>query len=85
MATIIDPELSDWEYDATLAGRTNYTDEAIEKMIEFEDARTARRSNLTQASSTSQNTQSLASSDHGSTQSAQKKSSHTNNMITYDS
>ena len=66
-ATIIDPELLDWEYDATLAGRTNYTDEAIEEMIEFEDARTTRRSNLTQASSTLQNIQSLASSDHSST------------------
>ena len=84
-ATAIDPELLDWEYDATLAGRTNYTDEAIEEMKDFEDARTTRRSNRTQASSTLRNTQSLASREHSSTQSALKKDSHTNDMITYDS
>ena len=47
--TAIDPELLNWEYNATLAGRTTYTDEAIEEMIEFEDALTTRKSNLKQA------------------------------------
>ena len=31
--TALDPALLYWEYDATLAGLTNYTDKAIEEMI----------------------------------------------------
>ena len=83
--TAIDPVLLDWEYDATLAGRTNYTDEAIEEMIEFEDALTTRRPNLKQAPPAPKLTQGMTNSDHSSKQVTRKKSSHTTETITYDS
>ena len=81
----IDPAFLDWEYDATLAGRTNYIDEAIEEMIEFEDALTTRRSNLKQAPPASKLAQSMTNSDHSSKQVTRKKPSHTTETITYDS
>ena len=83
--TTFDPALLDWEYDATLAGRTNYTDEAIEEMIEFEDALTTRRSNLKQAPHAPKLTQGMTKSDHSSKQVPRKKTSHTTETITYDS
>ena len=82
--TAIDPALLDWEYDATLAGRTNYTDEAIKEMIEFEDALTTRRSNLKQAPQATKPTQGMANSDHSSKQ-VPRKPSQTTETITCDS